>query len=83
MTLGGSKRTGRKSGRTDGHPWGTLARRDPHLGPREGGVRGMDIGRPKRIIEIEPASMPVPEPLELPVAPSPVPAPHPQEQPQP
>lgn len=48
-----------------------------------GRLRSMDIGRPKRIIEIEPATMPVPEPLELPVVPSPVPSPTPQEQPQP
>ncbi len=31
----------------------------------------MDIGRPKRIIEVEPASTPLPETIPLPVAPEP------------
>lgn len=35
----------------------------------------MDIGKPKRIIEIEPASIPVPETIP---APEPLPAPTPE-----
>ena len=35
----------------------------------------MDIGKPKRIIEIEPASIPVPETIP---APEPIPAPTPE-----
>jgi hypothetical protein len=43
----------------------------------------LDIGRPKRIIEIEPASVPVPEPIELPLS-EPAPAPvMPAEEPRP
>jgi hypothetical protein len=35
-------------------------------------VDEVEIGRPKRIIEIEPASLPMPETLPLPVTPEPV-----------
>ena len=34
-------------------------------------VDEVEIGRPKRIIEVEPASLPMPETLPLPVAPEP------------
>jgi hypothetical protein len=35
----------------------------------------VNIGRPKRIIEVEPASLPLPEPLPEPLAPAPETAP--------
>jgi hypothetical protein len=35
----------------------------------------VNIGRPKRIIEVEPASLPLPEPLTEPLAPTPEPVP--------
>ncbi len=39
----------------------------------------MDIGRPKRIIEVEPASTPLPETIPLPTAPEPAREPVPAE----
>jgi hypothetical protein len=38
----------------------------------------MDIGQPKRIIEVEPASLPLPEAIPAP-APEPAPVPEPAE----
>ena len=39
----------------------------------------MDIGRPKRIIEVEPASAPLPESIPVPVTPEPAREPEPVE----
>jgi hypothetical protein len=57
-------------------------------GPVEDGPRGfgVDIGLPQRVIEIEPASLPVPEPapiLEPSVDPLPEPGPAPVPEPAP
>lgn len=71
--------------RANAHARGTLPLRTSR--PEEGSSTDVDIGLPKRVIEIEPASLPVPEPapilepdVEPLVEPAPVRIPEPAEE---